>query len=55
VLEQRVLREADDWDLAQITAIRPRAAVIRQTLHKGGECTARPPLIMPGATSDSPL
>jgi magnesium transporter len=57
VLEQRVLRRADDQDLAEITAIRHQAAVIRQTLHSGRDLTARIPLVMslPGATSDTQL
>jgi magnesium transporter len=56
-LEQRVLREADDQDLADITAIRHQAAVIRQTLRPGREVAARMPLIisLPGATSDTQL
>ena len=56
-LEQRVLREADDQDLADITAIRHQAAVIRQTLRPGREAVARMSLIiaLPGATSDSQL
>jgi magnesium transporter len=57
VLEQRVLRQADDQDLAEITAIRHQAAEIRQTLHSGRDLTARMPLILslPGATSDTQL
>ena len=35
-LEQRVLREADDQELAEITAIRHRAAVIRRTVTPAG-------------------
>jgi len=56
-LEQRVLRDADDEDLASITAIRHQAATIRQTLRPGREVAARMPLIMslPGATSDTRL
>jgi magnesium transporter len=56
-LEQRVLREADDQDLADITAIRHQAAVIRQTLRPGREVAARMPLTisLPGATSDTQL
>jgi magnesium transporter len=54
-LEQRVLREADDQDLAEITAIRHEAAVLRQTFRPGRDLTSRMPLIMslPGATSDT--
>jgi magnesium transporter len=44
-LEQRVLREADDQELAEITAIRRRAAVIRRTLTPGRDLAARTPLI----------
>ena len=57
VLEQRMLRKAGDQDLAEITAIRHQAAVIRQTLHSGRDLTDRMPLIMslPGATSDTRL
>jgi magnesium transporter len=56
-LEQRVLREADDQDLADITAIRHQAAMIRQTLRPGREAAARMPLIiaLPGANSDTQL
>jgi len=43
-LEQRVLREADDQDVADLTAIRHQAAVIRQTLRPGSEVAARMPL-----------
>jgi magnesium transporter len=41
-LEQRVLHKADDQELAEITAIRHRAAVIRRT-------------VAPGTTSDTQL
>ena len=56
-LEQQVLREADDQDVADITAIRHQAAVIRQTLRPGSEAAARMPLVisLPGATSDTQL
>jgi magnesium transporter len=56
-LEQRVLREADDQDVADLTAIRHQAAVIRQTLRPGSEVAARMPLVisLPGATSDTQL
>jgi magnesium transporter len=56
-LEQRVLRDADDQDLAEITAIRHQAAVMRQTLRPGRDLTARVPLILslPGAASDAQL
>lgn len=54
-LEQRVLREADDDDLTEITAIRHQAAAMRQTLTPGRDLTSRMPLILslPGATPES--
>jgi magnesium transporter len=57
VLEQRVLREADDQELAEITAIRHHVAVIRRTLTPGQDLAARTPLIqsLPGATSETQL
>jgi magnesium transporter len=56
-LEQRVLREADDQELAEITAIRHRAAVIRRTVTPGRDLAARMPLILslPGTTSETQL
>jgi magnesium transporter len=56
-LEQRVLREADDQELAEITAIRHQAAVIRRTVAPGRDLAARMPLIMslPGTTSQTQL
>jgi magnesium transporter len=56
-LEQRVLREADDEELAEITAIRHRATVIRRVLTPGRDLSARTPLIqsLPGATSETQL
>jgi magnesium transporter len=56
-LEQRVLREADDEELAEITAIRQRAAVIRRTVTPGRDLAARMPLIMslPGTTSETQM
>lgn len=56
-LEQRVLREADDEELAEITAIRHRAAMIRRTVTPGRDLAARLPLILslPGTTSDTQL
>jgi magnesium transporter len=56
-LEQRVLREADDHELAEITGIRRRAAVIRRTVSPGRDLAARTPLIqsLPGATSETQL
>ena len=54
-LEQRVLREADDQELAEITTIRHRAAVIRRTVTPGRDLAARMPLILslPGTTSET--
>jgi magnesium transporter len=56
-LEQRVLHQADDQELAEITAIRRRAAVIRRILTPGRDLAARAPLIdsLPGATSETHL
>jgi magnesium transporter len=56
-LEQRVLREADDEEPAEITAIRHRATVIRRVLTPGRDLSARRPLIqsLPGATSETQL
>jgi len=56
-LEQRVLHQADDQELAEITAIRRRAAVIRRTLIPGRDLAARTPLIqsLPGATGETRL
>jgi len=56
-LGQRVLREADDQELAEITAIRRQAAVIRRALTPGRDLAARTPLIqsLPGATSETQL
>ena len=56
-LEQRVLREADDAELAEITAIRHRAAVIRRVVTPGRDLAARIPLIrsLPGTTSETHL
>ena len=56
-LQQRVLHEANDQELAEITAIRRRAAVIRRTLTPGRDLAARMPLIqsLPGATSETQL
>ena len=57
VLEQRVLHAADDQELAEITAIRRRAAVTRRILTPGRDLAARTPLIqsLPGATSETQL
>jgi magnesium transporter len=56
-LEERVLREADDQELAEITAIRHRAAVIRRIVTPGRDLAARMPLILslPGTTSETQL
>jgi magnesium transporter len=57
VLQQRVLHEADDQELAEIAAIRRRAAVTRRVLTPGRDLAARTPLIqsLPGATSETQL
>jgi magnesium transporter len=56
-LEQRVLHEADDEELAEITAIRHRTGVTRRILTPGRDLAARTPLIqsLPGATSETQL
>jgi magnesium transporter len=56
-LEQRVLHEADDQELAEISAIRRQAAVIRRTITPGRDLAARMPLILslPGTTSETQL
>ncbi len=56
-LEQRVLHEADDQELAEITVIRRRAAVTRRIVTPGRDLAARTPLIqsLPGATSETQL
>ena len=56
-LEQRVLHDADDEELAEITAIRRQAAVTRRILTPGRDLAARTPLIqsLPGATSETQL
>jgi magnesium transporter len=56
-LEQRVLREADDEELAEITGIRHRAAATRRIVTPGRDLAARTPLIqsLPGATSETQL
>ena len=56
-LEQRVLHDADDEELAEITSIRHRAAVIRRVVTPGRDLAARMPLILslPGTTSDTHL
>ena len=54
-LEQRVLREPNDEELAEITAIRHRAAMSRRILTPGRNFAARLPLVqsLPGATSET--
>jgi magnesium transporter len=54
-LEQRVLREANDEELAEISAIRQRAATNRRVLTPGRNFAARLPLVqsLPGATSET--
>ena len=56
-LEQRVLREADDEELAEITTTRHRVAVMRRILTPGRDLAARMPLIqtLPGTTSETQL
>ena len=56
-LEQRVLHEADDQELAEITAIRHQAAEIRRVVTPGRDLAARTPLIksLPGASGDTQL
>ena len=56
-LEQQVLHEADDQELAEITAIRHQAGEICRILTPGRDLAARTPLIqsLPGATSDTEL
>jgi magnesium transporter len=56
-LEQQVLREADDQELAEITTIRHRAAVTRRIITPGRDLAARMPLILslPGTTSQTQL
>jgi magnesium transporter len=56
-LEQRVLREADDEELAEITSIRHRAATSRRILIPGRDLADRTPLIqsLPGADSETLL
>jgi magnesium transporter len=54
-LGRRVLCEADDEELAEITAIRRQAAVNRRAVTPGRDLAARMPLILslPGATSET--
>jgi magnesium transporter len=56
-LEQRVLREADDEELAEITSIRHRAATNRRILTPGRDLADRTPLIqsLPGTDSETLL
>jgi magnesium transporter len=57
VLEQRVLHEADDEELAEIVTIQRRAAATSRILTPGRDLAARTPLIqsLPGATSETQL
>ena len=52
-----MLHEADDEELAEITAIRHRAAMIRRIVTPGRDLSARMPLILslPGTTSETQL
>jgi magnesium transporter len=54
-LEQQVLHEADDEELAEITEIRHRAATTRRILIPSRNFAARMPLLqsLPGASSES--
>jgi len=56
-LEQRVLHKADDSELAEITSIRHRAAVISRIVTPGRDLAARMPLVLslPGTTSETQL
>jgi magnesium transporter len=56
-LEQQVLHEADDQELAEITAIRHRVTVIRRIVTPGRDLAARTPLIqsLPGTTGETQL
>jgi len=56
-LEQRVLHEADDQELAEISAIRHQAMVTRRIVTPGRDLAARRPLIqsLPGTTSETQL
>ncbi len=52
-----MLHEADDQELAEITAIRHRTAVIRRIVTPGRDLAARMPLILslPATTSETQL
>ena len=56
-LEQRVLHQVDDQELAEINVIGRRAAVTRRVVTPGRDLAARTPLIqsLPGATSETQL
>ena len=56
-LGQRVVHEADDGELGEISGIQRLAAQVRRTLTPGRDLAARAPLIqsLPGATSETPL
>jgi magnesium transporter len=57
VQPQRVLHQAGDQELAEITVIGRRAAVTRRIVTPGRDLAARAPLIqsLPGATSETQL
>jgi magnesium transporter len=57
VLEQRVLHEADDQELTEISMIRRRAALTRRIITPGRDLAARTPFLqsLPGATSETRL
>ena len=56
-LEQRVLHEADDRELAEITAIQRRAMGMRRIVTPARDLAARKPLIqsLPGTSSETQL
>ena len=56
-LEQRVLHEADDQELAEITAIQHRTMGMRRIVTPARDLAARKPLIqsLPGTTSETQL
>jgi len=56
-LEQRVLHEADDRELAEITVIQRRAMGMRRIVTPARDLAARKPLIqsLPGTTSETQL
>jgi len=56
-IEQRVLNDARDDDLTEITAIRQQSATMRHALTPARDLAARMPLVLslPGVTSDAQL